>query len=230
MERSDAWFIAAVAAIMGFLAGMAWMDTGHPAGRLETYQTLITGFLAVAAAFITVNAMKRTDHEQRLRHAEQMDHARRPERLARERVVEIYPTFFGYLAEEAEEVGLLVTAGMGRQDVTRSLLKTVDHFVTFLHSAVRDEAIRQARPFFGAAIEMNFSFIALKDEEFQKADYREFLKHQAVSTMDGTVPDAEDTDYFLRLCHTIQDMARPLRALSGYFADFDKHQALTARQ
>lgn len=32
MERHEVWFIAVVAAAMGFFAGMAWMDSGHTDG------------------------------------------------------------------------------------------------------------------------------------------------------------------------------------------------------
>ncbi|AZO30453.1 hypothetical protein [Mesorhizobium sp. M1B.F.Ca.ET.045.04.1.1] len=223
MERSEAWFIAAVAAAIGLFAGMAWKDTGHSGEWLATYQTLITGFLAVAAAFITVDAMGRSDQEQRRRHAEQMEYARQPERLARQRVVEIYPEYFNYLAAEAQEVGLLMTEGTDSKNITRRIVEIVGHFLVFLHQAVRDETIRQARPFFDATIEMNFNFIALKDEELEKDEYREFLKHLAISVLDGTLPDREDADYFYRLCYAIQDMATPLSKLSQCLREFDKH-------
>lgn len=142
--------------------------------------------LAVAAAFITVNEMKRSDQEQPRRHTEQMEHARRPERLARERIVQIYPTCFNHLAIEAQEVADLIMESMGRPDIDRPLVKTVANFLVFLHQAVGDDAIRQARPFFDGAIEMNFNFLVLKDDQFRKADYREFLKPIAISVIDGT--------------------------------------------
>ncbi|CDX45954.1 hypothetical protein MPLA_810021 [Mesorhizobium sp. ORS 3359] len=225
MERGETWFIAAVAAAMGFLGGMAYKDFGYSSGWLATYQTLIAGVLAVAAAFVTVDAMGRSDQEQRRRHAEQMDYARQPERLARERVVEIYPEYFKYLAAEADEVGLLMTEGMSPQNITRRLVEIVGHFLIFLHQAVRDETIRQARPFFNATIEMNFNFIALKDEQFEKDEYREFLKTNiGICVIDGTPPDREDTDYFYRLCYSIQDMSAPLMVLSKSLSDFDKHR------
>lgn len=228
MERSEAWFIAAVAVAMGFLGGMAYKDFGYPSERLATYQTLIAGLLAVTAAFVTVNAMGRSDQEQKRRHAEQMDYARQPERLARERVVEIYPDYFNYLAAEADEVGLLMIEGTSPQNITRRLVEIVGHFLIFLHQAVRDETIRQARPFFNATIEMNFNFIALKDEQFEKDEYREFLKVNIAScVIDGTPPDREDTDYFYRLCYSIQDMSTALTNLSQSLSDFDKHRRVS---
>ncbi|WP_292452779.1 hypothetical protein [Mesorhizobium sp.] len=223
VERNEVWFIAVVAATMGFLSGMVWMDTGHSAGRLERYQTLITGFLAVGAAFVTVNAMKRTDQEQRLRHAEQMEQAKRPERFARQRIVETYPAVFDYLASEAELVGRMMNEGT--LDIDRPIVERVAKFCVRLHQIMKDESIRSARPFFDGSIEMNLNFLAYKDEEFEKDEYREFLKDLAISVLDGTLPDTESRDYFFRLCHAIQDMRRPLTALSIYFAAFADDQA-----
>ncbi|TPL05096.1 MULTISPECIES: hypothetical protein [unclassified Mesorhizobium] len=67
MERSEAWFIAIVAAVMGFILGSAWSDVTHHSskGWLYDYQTLIAGFAAVAAGFVTVNAMTKSDERQK---------------------------------------------------------------------------------------------------------------------------------------------------------------------
>ncbi|MEI8715665.1 hypothetical protein [Mesorhizobium sp. ISC11] len=148
MERSDVWFIAVVAATLGFLAGMAWMDNGHSADKLVTYQTLITGFMAVAAAFITVNAMNRSDQEQRRRHAEQMAHVKEPERLVRRRAAKVYPHFFSYLAEIAENIGLLTREDRGPKHINKQLLKMASDFLILLHQSVHSETMRQARSFF----------------------------------------------------------------------------------
>ncbi len=61
MERSDGWFLATVGVAIGFICGIAWVDVGMPAGWVATYQTLITGVLAIGAAAFTVNAMGRSD-------------------------------------------------------------------------------------------------------------------------------------------------------------------------
>ena len=67
MERSEAWFIAIVAVVMGFILGSAWSDVTHHSGKgwLYDYQTLIAGFAAVAAGFVTVNAMTKSDERQK---------------------------------------------------------------------------------------------------------------------------------------------------------------------
>ncbi|MET3594665.1 hypothetical protein ABID26_004073 [Mesorhizobium shonense] len=90
---------------------------------------------------------------------------------------------------------------------------------------MKDESIRSARPFFDGSIEMNLNFLAYKDEEFEKDEYRQFLKDLAISILDGTPPDPESRDYFFRLCHAIQDMRQPLTVLSIYFAAFADDQA-----
>ncbi|RWA99724.1 hypothetical protein [Mesorhizobium sp.] len=65
MERSDGWFLAIVGVAIGFICGIAWVDVGMPPNWVATYQTLITGVLAVGAAAFTVNAMHRSDDRQK---------------------------------------------------------------------------------------------------------------------------------------------------------------------
>ncbi|MDX8538802.1 hypothetical protein RFM23_14360 [Mesorhizobium abyssinicae] len=224
MERSDVWFIAVTFGVLGLIVGAALNDFFHEANPLKEYQTLIAGLAAVAAAMATINTMHRTDERQAARHAELMEYTRQPEHLARQRVVEIYCEYFKYLALEAEEIGLLMPPHIDPKEITRPLVEMVGRFMVFLHQAVRDEAIRMARPFFDAKVEMNFSFIALKDEEFEKDEYREFLKTNIAGVMmNRALPDHEDAAYFFKLCHSIQGLSTPLRALSQSLADFDKH-------
>jgi len=81
MERSDVWFIAVVTAAIGFIAGMAWSGSGHQVDWVWDYQTLITGILAVAAAYVTVNAMSRAEDRQQSRHDELLKLSLRADRL-----------------------------------------------------------------------------------------------------------------------------------------------------
>ncbi len=56
MQRGDAFFVATVMGVMGFIGGVAWGDFGHATNWLYDYQTLIAGVFAVGAAMFTVNA------------------------------------------------------------------------------------------------------------------------------------------------------------------------------
>lgn len=65
MQRSDVAFLVVVAAIVGSIFGMAWVDFGHQARWLYDYQTLVAGILAVVAAGITLRALHEQIAEQR---------------------------------------------------------------------------------------------------------------------------------------------------------------------
>lgn len=213
MERSDAWFIAVVAAAMGFIAGLAWSDTGYQATWLATYQTLIAGFMAVAAAYITVNAMGRSDEQQRIRHAEQMEFAREPHRLVKRRVSHTYPAFFGNLADIAQEIGAFVAeSNRAPEDVDRGMINLVARFLQFLRIAMDDESLRQARQFFEPDTESYFYFVTVKQREFAEQEVKAFLEE--IVTV-APLLDEQEAQRFFRLCDVIHDMERPLSSLSA---------------
>ncbi|MER9590934.1 hypothetical protein NKI94_19275 [Mesorhizobium australicum] len=98
MERSDVWFIAVVAATLGFVAGLAWTDFRSDGNPLEAYQTLIVGLAAVAAAYATINAMNRTDDKAQKRHEDLVRLTLRADKIAADRAAYTAPLFRG-LAE-----------------------------------------------------------------------------------------------------------------------------------
>ncbi|MER9757563.1 hypothetical protein NKJ46_29895 [Mesorhizobium sp. M0166] len=101
MERHEAWFVAITSAVIGFIVGMAWSDLNHQARWLYDYQTLFAGALAVAAAFITVNAMNKTEERQQKRHDELIKLNLRSDRLTAERAGYLANYFLG-IANDAE--------------------------------------------------------------------------------------------------------------------------------
>lgn len=81
-------FIAAAVIILGSLSGD---ENSSLEAWVNRYQTLITGFFAIGAAYVTISQMQKTDSESERRHRELVRLQMRSERLIIERM--LFPQF-----------------------------------------------------------------------------------------------------------------------------------------
>ncbi|RUV03491.1 hypothetical protein EOB36_05895 [Mesorhizobium sp. M6A.T.Cr.TU.017.01.1.1] len=164
MERSEAWFVAITAAVIGFIAGMAWSDLDHQAKWLYDYQTLVTGTLAVAAAFITVNAMNKTEERQQKRHEELMKLSLRPDKMAVDRAAYLQ-AIFQQLGDETDEFSGRVAHKYAAIGAGTPVDEDLDAAIAILGKfleALEMPAITDAAKFFSPRMNGIFAFLNAK--------------------------------------------------------------------
>lgn len=158
MERSDVWFIAVVTAAIGFIAGMAWCDFGHQEDWVSNYQTLITGILAVAAAYVTVNAMSRAEDRQQSRHDELLKLSLRADRLRVQRAE--YP-----FADVIDDFSIRISDLIKVMDDASDSSSIADAFASANEHAIgcknifTEGAVEEARVLFGPNMSDSYIFL-----------------------------------------------------------------------
>ncbi|TIQ31033.1 MAG: hypothetical protein E5X48_28060 [Mesorhizobium sp.] len=169
MERSDVWFLVCTGAVVGFISGLAWSDLGHKTNWLFQYQTLVTGALAVIAAFFTVNAMNATEERQQARHDELMGFSRRSDRMIAERASALAGLFRG----SAKDVSKLIDAfGEKFSDIndpklpTRTEYNAAISILNRLNQCTDAPLIVDASRFFDAKTSISYYYIKNRSDTF----------------------------------------------------------------
>ncbi|RWH88003.1 MAG: hypothetical protein EOR77_25775 [Mesorhizobium sp.] len=159
MERNEAWFLAVVTAVIGFIVGMAWSDLNHQAGWLYQYQTLVTGVLAVSAAFITVNAMNKTEERQQKRHDELIRVSQRADRLTAQRAGHMKDYFRKVAVELAEVQGTFDAFDASNPNPPRATDAQIDkisYMIELLRLGLEMDVIKSSKHLFGAKMSVSY--------------------------------------------------------------------------
>ncbi|MER8560095.1 hypothetical protein [Mesorhizobium sp. M0578] len=187
MERHEAWFVAITTAVIGFIAGMAWSDFDHQARWLYDYQTLVTGTLAVAAAFITVNAMNKTEDRQQKRHDQLIEMTADSSRLKFQRAAFFAPLFL----EEAKDLDMAFARMMDAEATTQEAgVKMFIYSWTNINRHMKTRQIQDARELFNVRMTGSCEVIeraCLAVDETRKKIYRSGNEQLDEDTLSRTI-------------------------------------------